>query len=228
MICPHCSVATYVDWEYVKSYDDNFLIKYSNCPSCIKPIIHLAIGIVKASMEEGYFIGKPSFEDTIYPSVASYSPNDGIPKKYIDDFQEARLVLPISPKVSAALTRRILQFILRDEYKIKARNLSSEIEKFITLPGIPSHISDAVDAVRVIGNLAAHPTKDNNTGEIVEVEKNEAEWLIEVIDALFDFTFIQPEKLKKRQQELKLKLEKVTKNKQAKSAIKIESKITKN
>ncbi len=193
----------------------------------MRPIVSLSIGKVKYNSDSECFIEKPSFEDMIYPKATLYSFNDGIPKKYIDDFQEARLVLPISPKASAALTRRILQFISRDEYKIKARNLSSEIEKFITLSGIPSHFSDAVDAVRVIGNLAAHPTKDNNTVEIVEVEKNEAEWLIEVIDALFDFTFIQPEKLKKRQQELKLKLEKVTKKKQAK-AIKIELKTTKN
>lgn len=211
MVCPHCSVASFIEWEYVTAeYNDNFFLKFSNCPNCVRPIVNLSIGKVEYNTENECFVKKPSFEDMIYQKVTLYSFSDGIPKKYIDDFQEARLVLPISPKASAALTRRILQFILRDEYEIKARNLSSEIEKFIALPGVPSHISNAVDAVRIIGNLAAHPTKDNNTREIVEVEKNEAELLIEVIDALFDFTFIQPKKLKKRQQELKLKLEKVT------------------
>ena len=86
--------------------------------------------------------------------------------------------------------------------------LYQEIQKFTELPGIPSHITEAVDAIRHIGNLAAHATKNQNTGEIVSVEKGEAEWLIEVIEALFDFTFIQPLKLERRKTELNLKLEK--------------------
>lgn len=208
MICPHCSVASYIEWEFATpEYNDNFFLKFANCPNCEKPIVNLAVGEVNYKNEK-YFVKNPAFEDMVYPKTMSYSSINGIPQKYIKDFEEARLVLPISPKSSAALTRRILQFILREEYGIKARNLSGEIEKFVNMSDIPSHISDAVDAVRVIGNLAAHPTKDNNTGEIVDVEKNEAEWLIEVIDTLFDFTFIQPEKLRKRKHELQLKLEK--------------------
>lgn len=72
-------------------------------------------------------------------------------------------------------------------------------------------MTDAVDAVRNIGNIAAHPTKNKNTGEIVPVEHGEAEWLIEVIEALFDFTFIQLIKLERRRKELDIKLKEVGK-----------------
>ena len=92
------------------------------------------------------------------------------------------------------------------EYKIKKRTLSDEIQAFIDLEGIPSHLTDAVDAIRNIGNLAAHPEKDSDTGKIVNVEAGEAEWLIEVIEALFDFCFIQPKRLEQRRNELNEKL----------------------
>ncbi|GEN77006.1 hypothetical protein CHA01nite_27460 [Chryseobacterium hagamense] len=106
-----------------------------------------------------------------------------------------------------------MQNILREEFNILEKSLAKEIEIFTNKTDIPSHITDAVDAVRQIGNIAAHPSKDLNSGEIVPVESGEAEWLIEVIEQLFDFVFIQPEKLEKRKQELNLKLDKLEKPK---------------
>jgi hypothetical protein len=67
-------------------------------------------------------------------------------------------------------------------------------------------LNDAIDAIRNVGNFAAHPLKDTNTGEIVEVEPGEAEWLIEVLEALFDFTFVQPKRLEERRKKLNAKL----------------------
>jgi hypothetical protein len=36
---------------------------------------------------------------------------------------------------------------------------------------------ESIDAVRNIGNFAAHPQKSTATGEILEVEFGESEWL---------------------------------------------------
>ena len=80
---------------------------------------------------------------------------------------------------------------------------------FINIEGVPSHITDAVDAIRKVGNLAAHPIKDKNSGEIVDVEKGEAQWLIEVIELLLDFTFVQPIKIENRKKELNEKLKQI-------------------
>ena len=64
-----------------------------------------------------------------------------------------------------------------------------------------------MDAIRNIGNFAAHPLKDTSTGEIVEVEPGEAEWLIVVLDSLCDFAFVKPEELKRRKEALNKKLD---------------------
>jgi hypothetical protein len=183
-------------------------IKYSTCPNCKKVVAYLVEG-----EESGSGVNEQEeFSQTlIYPNSSKVENSEDIPKLYIEDYEEAVKVLSASPKASAALSRRLLQNILREEYSINERSLAQEIQKFIILDGIPTHLTDAVDAIRNVGNFAAHPTKDKNTGEIVTVENGEAEWLIEVIEALFDFTFIQPIKLERRRKELNIKLEKVGK-----------------
>jgi hypothetical protein len=58
----------------------------------------------------------------------------------------------------------------------------------------------------VIGNFAAHPLKSTNTGEIMEVEDNEAEWNLDTLERLFDFYFVQPSIAAKRKAEINKKL----------------------
>jgi hypothetical protein len=71
---------------------------------------------------------------------------------------------------------------------------------------VPSYLSDDIDAVRNIGNFAAHPIKSTRFGEIVPVEPGEAEWNLDVLAGLFDFFFVQPEKKKRRRDALNKKL----------------------
>ena len=75
--------------------------------------------------------------------------------------------------------------------------MSQEIEEFVSNAHAPSYLTDAVDAIRQIGNFAAHPIKYENSSEIVEVESGEAEWLLEVLESLFDFVFLKLDRLLK-------------------------------
>ncbi len=219
MICPHCSTVVKINWNltqpqlFDEENEKGTEIFYGDCPNCVK----LVIGLREVRVPFGNGIFEDFVKQTvywskiIYPRTDSFQNSDDIPELYLEDYEEAIKVLSASPKSSAALTRRLLQNILREEFQISKNSLAEEIEIFINKPGIPSHLTDAVDAVRNIGNIAAHPSKDKTTGVIVPVESGEAEWLIEVIEQLFDFVFIQPKKLEKRKQELNLKLDKLGK-----------------
>jgi len=123
-----------------------------------------------------------------------------------EDYGEACLVLRDSPKASAALSRRCLQAVLREKAGIKSGSLASEIEALLDSRSLPLHLADAVDAVRNIGNFAAHPIKSKSTGEIVPVELGEAEWTLDVLEGLFDHYFVQPAKLKEKRLALDEKL----------------------
>jgi len=71
---------------------------------------------------------------------------------------------------------------------------------------LPGYLADAIDAIRVVGNFAAHPVKSKDTGQIIAVEPGEAEWLLDVLVGLFDFFFVQPERLNRRREALNDKL----------------------
>ena len=84
------------------------------------------------------------------------------------------------------------------------KNLSEEIDE--AMKTLPSHLSEAVDSIRQVGNFAAHPIKSTNTGLIVDVEVGEAEWNLDVIEQLFDFYYVQPARTKLKKDILNLKL----------------------
>ena len=67
-------------------------------------------------------------------------------------------------------------------------------------------MAEGIDAVRNIGNFAAHPIKSTSSGEIVDVEPGEAEWTLDLLEGLIDFYFIQPAILQKKKNDLNRKL----------------------
>jgi hypothetical protein len=86
-----------------------------------------------------------------------------------------------------------------------------EIQQVLDSKQLPTHLADDLDAIRNIGNFAAHPLKGTSTGEIVDVEPQEAEWLLTVLEGLFDFYFVQPERAKTRRDALNAKLQNIGK-----------------
>lgn len=135
-----------------------------------------------------------------------------VPKELAEDYREACLVLTDSPKASAALSRRCLQHLLREAAGVKPSELSKEIQGLLDSGKLPTHIAESIDAVRNIGNFAAHPAKSNTTGEIVPVEAGEAEWNLDVLESLFDFYFVQPAMIKRKRDALNEKLKDAGRN----------------
>ncbi len=219
MRCPHCDTVVRMDFEessstYRFQEDDQdglgYHVTWDHCPECEELVVLYRVGkyVERSSEYSSYdLLTDVQQEDLLYPKGTTRKVAPEVPERYGKDFIEACATLPVSPKASAAISRRLLQDILQNEYSIKERSLHDEIDTFIAIRDVPSYLSDAVDAVRNIGNFAAHPSKDSNTGEVVDVEPGEAEWLLEVLEALFDFTFVQPKRLQERKQTLNEKLE---------------------
>ena len=219
MICPTCGtgVRLEISWSSVVYAREKaghnqygFDITHGFCPECKELIVLLRHGDYwqhDLNDDGSRELTQVDKQIIIYPGMqVARKVAPEVPEAYRKDFLESFAVFGISPKASAAISRRVLQTILREEYKIRAKNLAAEIEAFVKLPGIPTAIAEAVDAVRHIGNFAAHPLKDTRTGEVIDVEPGEAEWLIETLDALFDFTFVRPKRLLEQKLKLNAKL----------------------
>ncbi|HUN74373.1 MAG TPA: DUF4145 domain-containing protein [Steroidobacteraceae bacterium] len=171
---------------------------HTTCPACDR--LHVAY-----SRQQGNLQAIPKV--FLYPRAVSREPLDrAVPPEFASDYVEACNVLDISPKASAALSRRIMQHVLRECAKVKAPNLDQEIQKVLDGNMVPGHIAESLDAVRTIGNFAAHPIKSTSSGEVVDVEPGEAEWNLDTVEALFDFYFVQPAKTKAKRDALNKKL----------------------
>jgi hypothetical protein len=194
--CPYCGVTCKLEWEEKdhNAYRTKRLLVYSAaCLACSRWIVVLTDEDIEKSV-------------TVWPRVGMRTLPQEVPTPVHGEFSEAAAVLGDSPKASAALSRRILQHLLVECAKVKKGDLSSQIDEVLALGTLPSHLTNAIDGVRVIGNFAAHPIKSKHSGEIVPVEPGEAEWLLDTIEGLADFYFVQPAKLQQKRDALNAKL----------------------
>jgi len=201
MKCPHCLENFFEDKESQfldNDEDGNWYIEYTKCPSCKRIIVYLC--------------SRAGNEYLVRPRGISRSPLPvEVPSNFAIDYKEACLVLSDSPKASAALSRRCLQNLLEGEFEVKKEDLYKEIQEVLDLNKLPSYISNNLDAVRNIGNFATHPKKSKNSGEIVDVEPGEAEWNLDILESLFDFCFVQKEKIRIKKETLNQKLKDIGK-----------------
>lgn len=150
----------------------------------------------------------PIVESLVRPRGSSRPPCPvEVPPEFAGDYAEACLVLPDSPKAAAALGRRCLQNLLRDFVGIKRGNLAEEIQQVLDSGKLPSGLHESIDAVRNIGNFAAHPMKSTQSGTILDVEPGEAEWTLDVLEELFDFYFVLPSVIQKKKDAFNKKLQ---------------------
>jgi hypothetical protein len=219
MECPHCLTHFHATWTGTrlgKDKDSYWETCVTTCPACRRFVIGLLQGPMPTSQPNSP-IQRTLTElngqlKIVYPKTISRTPlSSEVPKEFAADYSEACLVLPDSEKASAALSRRCLQHLLHDKIGIKERTLADEIQTLLDSKQLPSSLGVELDAIRHIGNFAAHPLKSTNTGQIVDVEPHEAEWLLNVLEGLFDFYFVQPAKSKARQDALNAKLQDIGK-----------------
>ena len=200
--CPHCArtVQFAVGGEmplhdYTHSASTGYALRWVQCPACKKVTIVLEQEVPPAD----------PMEQVIYPLCTQRAPvPPEVPATIKVDYEEAAMVLPLSPKGSAAISRRCLQTVLVDAGKATKKNLSDQIDE--VTPKLPAYLEKVLDQVRVIGNFSAHPLKDTNSGAIVDVEPGEAEWNLDVLDELFDFYYVKPAAIKAKTDQLNQKL----------------------
>jgi hypothetical protein len=173
-----------------------------DCPQCRRCIIEIVVAEqVMASgtilRERNRYLVRPQFATRPRPPSV-------VPIELVNDYVEASAVLQVSPMASAAISRRCLQHYLQKQ-GFNNHNLCDQIRAATDSGKLPEYIVSDLDAVRVVGNFAAHPMKDQHTGEVLPVEPGEAEWLLDVLEALFEFSYVGPANAKKRHASLQTK-----------------------
>ncbi len=213
MKCPHCGISMHFKSEmhsFVenKYYDDFAVVnlEVGFCPSCHKPIVIMQTGTFQKYEIDGSVDLAHCSETRIYPIWEKNTLLDeSIPEKYRKLYQESEQVNNVSPRASATLSRYLLQMLLHEELHIHDKNLQLEIEKLEGNNNVPSQLVKILQVMRRVANFGAHPKKSTNSSEIVEVEKGEAEVMLEVIQQLFDYIFVKPNQQKQFLKEIEEK-----------------------
>lgn len=125
----------------------------------------------------------------IWPlSCSAPQPLDEMPEDVKDDFDEARLVLDLSPRSSAALLRLALQKLCVHLGQ-PGKNINDDIGGLVKL-GLPVMIQQSLDTVRIAANNAVHP------GELDMKDNREmTAALFDILNIIVDVMIVQPKKI---------------------------------
>jgi hypothetical protein len=144
--CVSCHVYTKQHWFYMQGasrpdgygtqhVDKRFMVSY--CEHCGFPTIWHG-------------------ESIIFPlNLSAEPPNQDLPEEIVEDYDEARAILNLSPRGAAALLRLAIQKLCAHLGQ-PGKNINADI-KALVAAGLPPKVQEALDSVRVIGNESVHP-----------------------------------------------------------------------
>lgn len=159
-----------------KKSDFDLKINKLKCPNCDRSSYNV----------EGQHGEYESIYLPIHPLSNARMLPEYVPVTLRKDYEEAYSIVNLSPKASATLSRRCLQGMIRDFFKISKSNLNGEINAIEDL--VSSDQKAVLHSLRKIGNAGAHLEKDVNL--IVDVSSEDAEKLLLVLEYFFNEWYI--------------------------------------
>ncbi len=232
MMCPHCRWQVPERWKplYRRHTEDGrelrvpeealgqlssaeqaeeFVVHWMRCPN--SECARMLIMVVEHGFHPDFRNASESQSDSWYvvpkrPTLRLIDPS--VKDPFRRDYLEAANILADSPRMSAVLSRRILGELLRIFAERSEFRLESQIDKFVEDPKYPTALKENLHHLRETANFCAHAQKEASTGEIIEVSREEAEWTLDVIDGLFDYFIVGPEKNRLRRAAIDEKIKK--------------------
>lgn len=148
MKCPHCGIGfdpepNSADINVGKDVEATFALETTYCTECRRLVATLVVfredpDLRRLGMSGGTLPVWSEDKHLIWPPARSRSCHKAVPSHVVQQYKEAALVLPLSSRASAALSRRCLQSVLEDEAKVKQARLYDEIEEVLDRGDLPS------------------------------------------------------------------------------------------
>jgi hypothetical protein len=211
MRCPYCSENTPDGWTsigFVPGSSKDFTslsmewMRCANdeCGQAVVRVSELRYGLGPGSLPEAEVV-----QWLARPRTSSRPVDPLVKDPFRADLLEAASIVDLSPRMSAVLSRRVLADLLEDFAGLTQFNLEGRVDAFIADEKHPSHVRDNLHHLREIANFGAHTQKDEQD-EVIDVSHEEAEWTLDVIESLFDYFIIGPERSRRMRESLDKKI----------------------
>lgn len=150
--CPLCTVFSEQVWSYHSVSNFEFITQSGHRGNSQYDLPYLKTAKCQHCQDFSLWIG----EKMVYPLSGTIEPaNLDLPEDIKNDYNEAKDIINISPRGSAALLRLAVQKLCIHLGE-KGKNINDDIESLVK-KGLPKTMQQALDSVRVIGNNAVHP-----------------------------------------------------------------------
>ncbi len=147
-------------------------VAFSKCEACKKEAIYIGGQLVL-----------PNETDAPFPA-------DDLPMDCMQDYEEARSILPKSPRGAAALLRLVIQKLLPHLGATKT-SISDAIGELVLAGKIKTQIQQALDIVRIIGNESVHPGEMN-----LRDDRETALALFKIVNHIVETEITEPKRQK--------------------------------
>lgn len=172
-VCPTCSVLAQQEWYQVVPREERRVNEYGFGETVN---FYTVDDNVKVYYLEGEMLKEPNVlafcqcqsckkyslwydHELVYPFKNTVEdPNPFMPSEVKVIYNEARAVLNISPRSSAALLRLGLEMLL-PHLGAKKENINEMIKQLVRERKVIGKLQQAMDTLRVVGNDAVHPRK---------------------------------------------------------------------
>lgn len=138
----------------------HFVVNAISCPAqdCRRLFLNAFIGEKRWIQHVSRYTYDVKHKWQLLPESEAKVLPDYIPKVISEDYYEACRIRDLSPKASATLSRRCLQGMIRDFWKISKARLKDEVDALEEK--VDADVWESIDAVRSVGNIGAHMEKD--------------------------------------------------------------------
>jgi len=176
------------------------VVKYVVCPNakCREFSLSVSLHSLEITGNRSY-TGKHLKTWALVPPSRARSFPVPIPSHILQDYQEACLMVELSPKASAALSRRCLSAMLRDFWQVQPGSLSDE---FRQVKGTVDPLTwEAIESVKQSGMIGARMEKEG--AEIQDADLHEAPMLIGLIETLIQDWYVTRAERRKRLEKIR-------------------------